>query len=277
MSEQTNENDGIVDKSGTYWSKRRRFCPNGQSYTVQSGDTMFAIAGKYNISLQTLIEANPQISDPDLIYPGERLCIPITGPATTCPEGRTYQVVSGDTMYGIARRFGLNLDDLVRVNPQIADPARITPGQLICIPEEPVGSCQGGTLYTVQAGDTMFDIAHSNNISLAALIAANPQITNPDRIFPGQVICIPSSQPQPVPLPTPLPTLPAGEFPTTAPEEPPIFPAVPLPAMPAVPARIQPCPPVYGQVPVYTMPVYVMIPWEEWPCKKRDRRGWRCR
>ena len=45
--------------------------------------------------------------------------------------------------------------------------------------------------YTVRPGDTLSGIAERFGVSLDALIAANPQISDPDRIFPGQVINIP--------------------------------------------------------------------------------------
>ena len=48
--------------------------------------------------------------------------------------------------------------------------------------------------YTVISGDTLWDIAQDHNVSLDALIAANPQIANPDLIFPDQQIQIPSGQ-----------------------------------------------------------------------------------
>ncbi len=57
-------------------------------------------------------------------------------------------------------------------------------------PAPPV-SCNG-FYYTVQPGDTLFLIAQRFGVSLAALIAANPQIPNPNLIFPGQVICVPT-------------------------------------------------------------------------------------
>lgn len=51
-----------------------------------------------------------------------------------------------------------------------------------------------GFYYTVVPGDSLFIIAQRFGVSLPALIAANPQITNPNVIFPGQVICIPGTQ-----------------------------------------------------------------------------------
>ena len=61
------------------------------------------------------------------------------------------------------------------------------------IPPPPPPFCTG-FYYTVVPGDTMFLIANRFGVPLPALIAANPQITNPNLIFPGQVICIPGAQ-----------------------------------------------------------------------------------
>ena len=48
----------------------------GLSHTVVKGDTMWKLAVKYRIGTQEIIDANPQISDPNLIYPGQVLHIP---------------------------------------------------------------------------------------------------------------------------------------------------------------------------------------------------------
>lgn len=52
--------------------------------------------------------------------------------------------------------------------------------------------------YTVKAGDTLFNISNRFGVTVAQILAANPQIENPDLIFIGQVICIPPAVPKPV-------------------------------------------------------------------------------
>ena len=46
------------------------------SHTVVKGDTMWKIASNYQVGTSEIIQANPQVSNPDLIYPGQVLCIP---------------------------------------------------------------------------------------------------------------------------------------------------------------------------------------------------------
>jgi LysM repeat protein len=96
-----------------------------------------------------------------------------------------YVVVPGDTLSDIAGRSGVTLGALEAANPQISNPDLIVPGQVIRIPTSAV-------IYTVQPGDTLSGIAGQFfGVTLSALEAANPQITNPDLIVPGQVIRIP--------------------------------------------------------------------------------------
>ncbi|MGH3797573.1 MAG: LysM peptidoglycan-binding domain-containing protein [Pseudonocardiaceae bacterium] len=96
------------------------------TYIVQPGDTLSGIAEKFDVSLSDLEKANPQITDPDRIFPGEVVYIP--------GSQRTYIVQPGDTLSGIAEKFDVSLSDLEKANPQITDPDRIFPGQAIHIP-----------------------------------------------------------------------------------------------------------------------------------------------
>ncbi len=169
--------------------------PNTTPYVVRPGDTFFSIARQFGVSLDALVAANPQITDPSQIRPGQVVCIP----RVVCPTGTfAYTVLPGDTMFSIARKFDVTLQALIDANPQIPDPARLVPGQTVCVPraDVPPGPCPPGTFsYTVQPGDSMWSIANKFGVSLDALIAANPQIPNPSLIFPGQIVCVPSTPP----------------------------------------------------------------------------------
>ncbi|NLY10790.1 MAG: LysM peptidoglycan-binding domain-containing protein [Firmicutes bacterium] len=167
--------------------------PNTFPYTVQKGDTMFSIAKRFNVPLPALIKANPQIPNPNKIFPGQIVCVP-KDEKHKCPHGTTpYIVQQGDTMYLIAKRFNITLNALIAANPQVKDPNLIFPGQVLCIPKSTTPPpCPPGTFeYKVKPGDTMFFIAQRFGINLNTLIAANPQVKNPNLIFPGQILCVP--------------------------------------------------------------------------------------
>lgn len=122
--------------------------PGVQDYVVQPGDTMFLIAQRYGIPLDVLIRANPQIRNPELIYPGEVIHIPtarpmqppsaVVPPVTPGTGGsgaaRRYVVISGETIEIIARKFGMNVTELTAFNPQLSPPYMLSPGQVIFIP-----------------------------------------------------------------------------------------------------------------------------------------------
>ncbi|NLJ81374.1 MAG: SafA/ExsA family spore coat assembly protein [Firmicutes bacterium] len=171
-------------------------CPAGTfPYTVRQGDSMWLIAQRFGVSLSALIAANPQIPDPSRIFPGQIVCVPAAMPPPSgCPAGTfPYTVQRGDSMWLIAQRFGVSLSALIAANPQISDPSKIHPGQIVCVPTTPSITCPPGTFrYTVQPGDSMWKIAQRFGVSLNALIAANPHISNPSQIKPGQIVCVPN-------------------------------------------------------------------------------------
>lgn len=157
-------------------------------YTVRPGDTLFQIARRFGVTVDAILAANPQITDPNRIMPGQVITIPVEGAP---PPGTTQYVIQpGDTLFEIARRLGITLDELLALNPQITDPSRIQPGQVINIPAR-VAPPPPGRTYVVQPGDTMYSIARRFGVSLEELIAANPQIPDPSRLTPGQRINIP--------------------------------------------------------------------------------------
>jgi LysM repeat protein len=99
--------------------------------------------------------------------------------------GGSYTINRGDTLSSIAARFGTDVATLASLNG-ISNPNLIYAGQALTLP---AGASQG---YQIQRGDTMAEIAAANGVSLSALIAANPQVANPNRIYPGDSLRIPA-------------------------------------------------------------------------------------
>ncbi|AEJ41348.1 LysM repeat-containing protein [Sulfobacillus acidophilus TPY] len=131
-------------------------------YTVQKGDTLSAIAARYGISLAALEAANPQIKDPNLIYPGETITIP--GGSSAGSSG----YAGGGTGSSVPVSTGSSGTHQFNVS-------------------------QTKMSYTVRKGDTLSAIAQAHGVSLAALEAANPHITDPNLIYPGETVYIPTS------------------------------------------------------------------------------------
>jgi LysM repeat protein len=176
------------------------------SYTVKSGDTLSGIASKYHVSLAALEAANPSIKNPNLIYVGESLNIPGQTSSFTpsSSSSSSYTVKSGDTMSGIASKYHVSLAALEKANPQVKNPNQIYVGEKLTIPGGSSSSGSSGATgnagtssspktYTVVSGDTMSGIASRHGVSLAALEAANPQVSNPNQIYVGERLNLPSN------------------------------------------------------------------------------------
>ncbi|MGF7155847.1 LysM peptidoglycan-binding domain-containing protein [Novosphingobium gossypii] len=103
--------------------------PPSRDHVVVSGDTVSAIAAKSGVTVEALIAANPQIDNPSLIFPGDRLAIPATAGMRV--------VEHGDTFGAIAREAGLSVGLLKAANPQVLDIDRIFPGDRIALPSVP--------------------------------------------------------------------------------------------------------------------------------------------
>lgn len=170
------------------------------AHTVQAGDTLAAIAARYDVTQEAIAQLNG-LTDPNVLTVGQQLKIPGTpaagaGTSTTATGGTAiYVVQSGDTLAAIARRFGATATELAQLN-NLADPNRIVVGQRLTVPAAggtaPSTGATSGQRQThvVAAGETLLTIAQRYGVTVKALQAANT-ITNPDRIYVGQVLVIP--------------------------------------------------------------------------------------
>jgi lysozyme len=148
------------------------------TYTVQAGDTLWAIARRFGTTVSELAAQN-RLSNPNLIFPGQILILPrSTAPLTT------YTVRSGDTLSELALRFGTTVSALVSLN-NIANPNLIYPGQVLTIP-----ASASAASYRVVSGDTLSELALRFGTTVSALVQAN-NIANPNLIYVGEVLRIP--------------------------------------------------------------------------------------
>lgn len=207
---------------------------SGNSYTVVSGDSLYAIARKTGTSIQDLLSLNG-LNLNSIIHPGQVLALSSKSVSTETKQeestpkeekasaesakqnstGGTYTVVSGDGLYAIARKTGTAIEDLLSLNGLSLN-STIYPGQVLTLSassessaneettsaEESSSSTQetpseesaasseqaatGGT-YTVVSGDGLYAIARKTGTSIEDLLSLNGLSLN-STIYPGQAL-----------------------------------------------------------------------------------------
>lgn len=127
------------------------------TYIVKSGDTLWSIARNNGISVDELKRINGLTSNSLSIGQVLKLKEVTTAPSTPA-TGETYTVKSGDTLYGIANRFGLTVDELKRINNLTANTLSI--GQVLKVSSN-ISNDDGdeNKYYVVKSGDSLYQIA----------------------------------------------------------------------------------------------------------------------
>ena len=199
------------------------------SYTVVSGDGLYAIARKTGTSIQDLLSLNGLTLN-STIYPGQVLKLSSTSEVSVSEEttsaeetsseelasnevqtsssSGSYTVVSGDSLYAIARKTGTSIQDLLSLNGLNLNSV-IHPGQVLQLSnayesssteetvtttEETASSEETTTsgnaqMYYVHQGDTLYRIARNNGISLSTLLEWN-NLSVDSPIYPGQGLIV---------------------------------------------------------------------------------------
>ncbi len=202
----------------------------GRTYIVQPGDSLFAIADRFNVSVSELATIN-KIYDVNSVFVGQVLVLPASLPAgfgtggavtnpvtqpparpvaqppviaqpgvtvTTVTTYSSYTVQPGDFLTGIAARFGTTAQAILAANP-ILDPNVVYVGQRLIIPRTRTtvtglpaasSSTATGRLYVVQPGDNLFSIAARFRKNAWDLARANG-ILDLNAIYAGQALVIP--------------------------------------------------------------------------------------
>jgi peptidoglycan endopeptidase LytE len=191
---------------------------SASTYTVQSGDTLTAIASKYHTSVTDLKKLNNLESD--LIRISQTLQVPDGGaaPSVQTPSS-TYTVVKGDTLSAIARSHNISLAELRQWNNLSGD--LIIPGQQLTVangtstqvPAQPQAAAPGSTSdYVIQPGDNLSKIARQFSTTVSTLKQLNG--LSSDLIYAGHTLKVSGtvSAPAPAPAaPAPAPTVAAAQ------------------------------------------------------------------
>lgn len=135
------------------------------TYTVKSGDTLWSIAKKYNITVNELKQLNNLTSN--TLNIGQILNV---NEQPIISDENTYIVKSGDTLYGIANKFDITVNELKQLNNLTNNSLSI--GQILRIPSN-MNKIEDYMIYTVKSGDTLYGIARKYNITPNELINYN--------------------------------------------------------------------------------------------------------
>ena len=151
--------------------------PTGETYTVKSGDTLYAIANKYGLTVDKLKSLNNLTSNTLSIGQVLKVSEPL--------DTNTYIVKSGDSLYKIANQYNITVDELKRLNNLSSNLLSI--GQKLIIPS--TSSIPEYKTYTVKSGDTLYGIARDNNTTVTAIQSLNNLATS--NLSIGQKLLIP--------------------------------------------------------------------------------------
>jgi len=151
-------------------------------YQVQSGDSLYKIANKYNTTVDAIKQLNNLNNN--LLSIGQILKIPTTQDIEIIPEENyfNYNVVSGDSLYSIARQFDTTIDAIKNINNLTSNLLNI--GQILKIPTTSTSE----KTYVVKSGDSLYSIAKNFNLTVDELKRLNNLTSNLLNI--GQILII---------------------------------------------------------------------------------------
>ncbi len=174
-------------------------------HTVKKGETFYRIARKYNVTIQSLKEANPQTREG--LQAGMKIRIPFKEEFTVHPQpqkARLYKVQKGDTKWRIAQNNHISISELERLNPAIKE--ELKEGQLIIIQKtvgdkaldsianapDTSGDKELYIYHKVKKGEGLFRIAVIYETTQDKIRELNPEATK--KLRPGMLLKIPAKK-----------------------------------------------------------------------------------
>jgi len=159
---------------------------SGPVYIVQAGDTLSYIASRFNVSVDELIAANPEIN-PNFLAEGQEIVIPglegVTGVLET-------EIISfGDSLRSLSRRTQVSDEQLIKLN-RLVSPTELYVGISLIIPKQE-NQASLSTRVTPAAGESLLELAVKQNSDLWTLSSLN-KLDGTWASLPGDVLYSPT-------------------------------------------------------------------------------------
>ncbi len=184
-------NDGLLKQDDSYFY-----------HQILAGETLYGIAKRYNSSVTSIIEENPQIENNFNIGTGIRIAKTIENKEIVFDANTDqyfmHRVELGETFYSYKRRFGAKQEDLIQLNPvlkeglkagiEIKIPTQNIP-EIKPIPQTPEEFQE----YLVSSGETLYGISKKKNLKIREIKNANPELKTRGLVA-GETILLPIAQ-----------------------------------------------------------------------------------
>ena len=154
-------------------------------YVVKSGDTLFSIANKFNVTVQAIKNINNLSSN--ILNVGQELVIPKEETPSTSGEFINYTVKAGDSLYKIANAYNTTVNAIMNVNNLTSNALQV--GQVLKIPTTVNEETKDYINYTVKSGNSLYKIANNYNTTVDEIKKLNNLTSNNLQI--NQVLKIP--------------------------------------------------------------------------------------
>lgn len=186
---------GVQDSIGVEKKDGKRFV----LHRLEAKETLYALSRKYGVSVDEIKKANADVNINELKV-GQVLRVPSPEKTTAANKNTsTHIVIAGETLYSIAKKYNVSVDEMKKINPTAV--SGISIGDELLIPGKPVEdvikrndtpvnttptNTNANVSHTVAAGETLYSISRKYNVSVDDLKTWNQETSSGLKI--GQVL-----------------------------------------------------------------------------------------
>ncbi|MGI9545610.1 MAG: LysM peptidoglycan-binding domain-containing protein [Flavobacteriaceae bacterium] len=159
---------------------------NYEMYTVQPKETRWSISHKYGITLDSLMVLNPELpKTTSHLVIGQQLLLPkLAGSSIEEQETQlfiSYIVPAKKTLYSLGQEYGIDPQEIVRLNPEIVEKGGLKEGMKIRLPEKKIDVGEVNTanfvFYEVKPKQTVYSLTRKLELGYEELLELNPDLS----------------------------------------------------------------------------------------------------